>query len=359
MRILQLIPSLQNGGAERFVCELSNELQSRADVACDIALMYDVTAYPNGFVSSLKGVNIYSLRKNTGFSLRYLIQLYLFIKKNHYDVVHAHLNTITYLILSAFLLPKVKFIATIHSDASFEAPGKLDKCVRKILFKFKRVVPITISEESNKSFVDYYNETASVVYNGLSPFNLQNTNDELIRKSKDDVIFVHPASCQPVKNQKLLLSAFNRIVKKYNNVFLYWFGSNEQNKVLFNKLAPFLNDRIRYCGCVNNIRDYLYQADAMCLASLVEGMPMVIIEAFSVGCIPIVTPAGGCVNMVRNGYNGLISKTFEEDEYYEMLDRFINLTSDEKDAIKNNCILSFQKYSIERSADLYMEVYKA
>ena len=102
MKILQLIPSLGHGGAEKFVCELSNELQRKPAISCDIALMHDVVNPSIGFIGSLRNVKYCSLHKKPGFSLQYLLKLYLFIRDNKYDVVHAHLNAITYLVLSAF-----------------------------------------------------------------------------------------------------------------------------------------------------------------------------------------------------------------------------------------------------------------
>lgn len=358
MRVLQLIPSLNNGGAERFVCEFSNELRRSFDVQCDIALMYGDEEFSNNLKSSLDGIECWSMHKKPGFSLSYLFSLCKLIRKNGYDVVHAHLNCITYLLLSAFVLRDVKFIATIHSDARFEAPGFIDKLVRKILFRSRRVTPVTISEESEKSFYDYYDLNAKIIYNGLSRFQLPEISDVSIRKSSDDLIFIHPASCQPVKNQKLLLSVFKRITRTHKNVRLYWFGSNEANRELFDEMTAYFSDNIRYMGCVNNLRDYLYQADAMCLSSLIEGMPMVIIESFSVGCIPLVTPAGGCVNMIEDGYNGFVSGGFDENSYYEMIERFIALSLKEKERMSENSSLSFKTYDISECVKSYLDVYE-
>ncbi len=358
MKILQLIPSLGHGGAEKFVCELSNELQRKPAISCDIALMYDVVNPSIGFIGSLRNVKYCSLHKKPGFSLQYLLKLYLFIRDNKYDVVHAHLNAITYLVLSAFLLPKITFVATIHSDAQFEAPGRVDKLIRQLLFATKRVLPVTISEESNLSFRRYYGIQAPIIYNGVSKFTFQ-ASKSLFDVPENHLIFIHPASCQPVKNQKMLLSVFRRITSKYENVHFYWFGSNEHNPKLFAELSLYLSDRIQYCGCVNNMREYLAEADAMCLSSTIEGMPMVILEALSVGCIPIVTPAGGCANMIRNGVNGFITSGFEEEEYYDVIDSFINMKTAEKLQISKKALESFHKFSIENCANSYMVVYQS
>ena len=357
MKILQLLPSLQNGGAEKFVCELANQLVKNQRISCDIALMYDVDPDSPGFISMLKNVKFSSFGKKSGFSFTYLVALYQFIKRNKYDVVHAHLNTITYLLLSAFLLRRVKFVATIHSDARFEAPGIIDRLVRKLLFLTKKVQPVTISESSNESFKEYYSISAPVIYNGISPY-VDNLDEPFaLKKKSNDLIFIHPASCQPVKNQKLLLEVFKNITEKHKNVFLYWYGNNSANTALFSELSEYFSDNIKYCGCVEDMRIILKEADAMCLTSTIEGMPMVIIESFSVGCIPIVTPAGGCVNMIDNGRNGFISKTFEFNDYYKLIEYFISLSELDRRKISIGSFDSFQKYSIEHSVKSYLKLY--
>lgn len=99
-------------------------------------------------------------------------------------------------------------------------------------------------------------------------------------------------------------------------------------------------------------------ADAMCMTSLMEGMPMTIIEAFSVGCPVICTPVGGCKNMVVDSVNGFLSDTIEEDSYTETLRRFINQSIVKKIAMRENALRSFREYSIENTSKKYLELYR-
>ena len=68
MRILQVIPTLGNGGAEHFVCELSNEL-CRQDLQVDILTLYDV---PNDNLlrNTLdSNIRLHSLHKKKGLDI--------------------------------------------------------------------------------------------------------------------------------------------------------------------------------------------------------------------------------------------------------------------------------------------------
>ena len=192
--------------------------------------------------------------------------------------------------------------------------------------------------------------------NGVSDY-VQKNNIHL-RDNEKQIVFLHPASCQPVKNQELLFSAFNKLIKQGYDAKLIWVGNNKSFYALFNTLVPLMNDRVLFMGIVENVRDYMVASDAMCLSSKIEGMPMTIIEAFSVGCIPICTPVGGIRNMISDKKNGLLSKDTSVDEYYRTLKVFCDLTEEERETIRKQARTSFNDYSIIRCANNYLLLYE-
>ena len=126
MRILQVLATLGTGGAEHCAVELTNELIRQGN-ECDVLTLFDV-AQENDLVKQLNPqVKFYSLHKKLGLDLRCYARLYRFIKEGQYDVVHAHVGAIPYLLLSTLLLKSVKFIATIHSEARREAGKSINK----------------------------------------------------------------------------------------------------------------------------------------------------------------------------------------------------------------------------------------
>ena len=225
------------------------------------------------------------------------------------------------------------------------------------MFKHGLCTPVTISEESKASFDDYYNMDAPIVYNGVS--NYAGNGIAPLRDNEDQFLFIHPASCQPVKNQELLIKAFTRLVIEYSNSKMIWLGSNASYKTLFDSLISIKPQQFEYLGVVPNVREYLSQADAMCLSSKMEGMPMTIIEAFSVGCPSLCTPVGGIVNMIENGVNGMLSDDLEVESYYKMLKSFCKLTTKQRKQMREQAKRSFAKYSIENSVRGYLEIYKS
>ena len=123
-------------------------------------------------------------------------------------------------------------------------------------------------------------------------------------------------------------------------------------------MKPYLSDRIVYIGEQPNIRAIMSVADAFCLSSVMEGMPITIIEAFSVGCIPIVTPVGGCINMLENGVNGYISSSSNLNDYTKSLITFATTSINDLQKISNNGIETFKNnYSISQTAKRYLELF--
>lgn len=354
MRILQIIPTLGTGGAEHFVFELSNEL-CRQGYTVELLTLFEIAEDNPMRLRLDKSIKVTSLKKKQGLDPRVFYSVWQFIHRRKFDVVHGHVGAIKYMVFASMFCRKVKFVATIHSEARREAGRSIDKWARKLMFGLKRCVPVTISEESEKSFEEFYGRKGVMIPNGVGPY-LQ---EKVIQLSdhENQIVFLHPASCQKVKNQALLLAAFNKLLDKGVDAKLVWVGSNETFIDLFRSLEPLMKRNVSYLGVVDNVRDYMVAADAMCLSSKMEGMPMTIIESFSVGLPVLCTPVGGCVDMVKPGKNGFLSDDLTEDSYYGIMKSFVELSKEDRSKMSADALASFAYYSIENCAKQYLQVY--
>lgn len=224
------------------------------------------------------------------------------------------------------------------------------------MFKLNKCVPVTISEESEKSFEDFYGKNAVIILNGVSEY--KKGSDIILRDNENQIVFIHPASCQPVKNQKLLLRAFAKLTEEYPNTKLIWVGNDKAYPLLFKQLQSLFVTQVCYCGNVPNVRDLLCQADGMCLSSLMEGLPMTIIEAFSVKCVPICTPVGGCVNVIKNGKNGILSEGLTVDDYFKALKKYCVMNEEDRKIMREEAYKSYGRYNIDKCAESYINLYK-
>lgn len=359
-KIIQIIPQLNSGGAERFVIDLSNELYKSHEIT--LITLFPIEAHGFYLRELNPNIKVLSMNKKIGKDFLLPIRLLRIIKKEKPVIVHTHLNAFFYSLLSIIALTKINFFHTIHNTALAEAPGKYGVLIKKRMFKLKRCTPITISQSSFDSFVEVYGYHAPLIENGRAKCSLsddfQNVQNELsnYKKTPDTKVLINVARITPQKNQKLLIDSFNEIISEGYEAILIFIGANLDEEI-YNYLMKNKNDRIYYLGEKSNPIDYLTVSDAFCLSSLEEGMPISLIEAFMCKCIPVCTPAGGIVNMIRNNENGFLSSDFTKESYVNVLYDFLNLTLDQKTKFIKNINQDAYQYSIEKCSLKYLELF--
>lgn len=331
MKILQLIPSLGSGGAERFVTDLCNGLaQTGADVCLCIIQNpdeKDFGFYKNELDDKVKFV---SLRRAKGFSVVNVMRLRKVIKEFKPDVIHAHLGALLYLYFLKMLSPRRKFFYTIHNLADRACPHILFRLVNYLYFCSGLIKVITISEECDNSYRRFYKlSNGNKIPNGrnkalrTAQFQTVANEVEVYKNNKNDTVFVHVARYHEQKNQSLLIQVFNKLYQIRKDFVLLIIGdwNHDANA---QKLLSQACEVIHYLGTKGNVADYLYLADAFCLTSVYEGLPISLLEALACGCVPICTPAGGVVDVITDGETGYISGNITVSDYLNSIEYYLD-----------------------------------
>lgn len=360
MRILECIHSLQPGGAERFVVELSNELSKQHEVIL-LTLKNRDNKNENFYLGDLSHrVTFKSLGFNDGFHLSYLFRVYKTIKEFKPDIVHVHCIS-QYLILCFLFYSKCKYVQTLHNKAEYGL--KRTKPMTQFLLKKKILKMVTISDINRKSFRDYLHlDCDALIYNGRSKPNITPLFHETqqyinsIKTDQNDIILLTIARCHKQKNLQLLIQAVNKLVEINTPIKLLIIGDG-YNSELGDYWKSISCDSIFFLGPRNNIADYLSLSDGFCLASIYEGMPITLIEALACKCIPLSTPVSGMLDIIQDGKNGFISKSFELEDYIDLILRFIN---NRNNINKEDLYSTFEeKFSITKCATKYLNVFNS
>lgn len=358
MKIIEIIPHLQTGGGEKFVVDLSNAFADKGH-DCILVTLYDPR--DNDLLRSYIQSNVVcrSVHKKPGPDLGCMLRLAALIRKEKPDIVHVHLEAVKYILLSALTYRKCAYFATLHSEAEREAGRGYSKHVRKFMFRHRLVAPVTISAESERSFERFYRFPAITIENGCAPYKSPANDDLKKYRAGVDMLFVHAGRIHNVKNQLMLVRAFAGLVAEGYNIRLLILGRITDNK-LYDAIEEYESDRIVYLGEQQDTRAFMSVADCFCLSSVMEGMPITVIEALSVGCIPIVTPVGGCVNMIRDGINGFISTAVTVESYGNAIRRCLDTEPAVRDAVKKEAFECFKKkYSIDNTAQRYLNLFNS
>lgn len=360
-KILEIIPQLSSGGAERFTVDLCNQLAEKYDVTLVMLHSFEGLDFYKSDLSP--HVKLVSMNKRKGFDFGLILKLYRLIKDEKCDIVHTHLRAIIYSVLAIIKFHKhIKFVHTLHNDAYHEAGGKISLLIKKVLFRQKWVLPITISEESANSFEKLYGFKSTLIYNGRSvPTDLQtsiNVSSEINRykKNKTTRVLVNLARFEPQKRQPLLARVASRLHEEGYDFILLFIG-NKKTLDMVSEVENTKCSSIHILGEKNNPLEYLKVADAYCLCSSFEGMPISLIEALALGIIPICTPVGGVINVVKNGENGFLSDDISEESYYATLRLFLDLSDEELIPIKEKVSNSYSPYSMTQCVLKYINIF--
>lgn len=362
IKIVHIIGSLRRAGAERFVVDLCNELAENQQYEIYLVSLRDNSNEAN-FLTEISGkVKYLSFHKKRGLSLKVLLKLTSWLVKQNATVVHTHLNALEYLLLYRIRSRNCRFFHTIHSIAEAECPNFVMKSIREMLYKSNKVTPIVVSYDGSNSFRKYYGlNNVTVIENGRPFLNLTDQAPSLTRKYKRDensFLLIHIGRIIKVKNQSLLIQAvqkFNAIEQKKCRLLII--GDVREDALYQDLFALAGKDKsVEFLGGRDNVADYLSMADFFCLSSFYEGMPISLIEALSVGCIPICTRVGGIKDMIEDGKNGFLSADSTVDSYYQAIKKAVFFQDKQK--IKENGFNSFKRnYHIGASGKKHLEAY--
>lgn len=363
MKVFHVLFSVGTGGAERFVVDLSNAM---ADVLDEIYIVTikddkigDSSFYKDEISNKVKYIN---LNRNI-LTFSTFVFLYNFLRKESPDIVHFHAgNLIFWFIFPIIFLRKIRYVQTLHSQAQNEYGSKIRMLIRKFLYKRKYVSVITISPSNDNSFRKVYEtQSLSCIYNGratpnLSPnYNIIQKEILQLKNNQDTLMFCHVARFNKIKNQSMLVQAFNDLIDENLNVVLLIIGDHFDT-VEGIKVKNIARNGIYFLGPKKNIIDYLTICDFFCLSSFYEGMPITLIEAYSTGCIPVTTPVSGCIDIIKDGLTGFISPDFTKESYKTTIKRAI----EERYKIKRSQLVEYykQNLSMSKCCSLYCCAYQ-
>ena len=368
MKILQLALSLGAGGAERIAVSLCNRFAANADDEIVLVTILDDSVprnihYLKDLSSNVRFVNLHC---KTGLQIKAFWKVFRTIKRERPDLVHCH--TLAMLLLfPSLLIPRVCYFHTIHTLAqkAMEKYSLPKRMIMNYLFRQNKVKPITISKTCHQSFYETYKNSNDICIPNGSERLAVTEEVESVKKEVESLkqslnthhsslsTFIHIARHHPTKNHDKLFRTFLRLEKEGERCVLIVLGEyyDSWKEKLKDSKSIFL------LGAKKNVGDYMSQADFFVLSSDYEGLPMTLLEAMSMGVVPVSTPAGGVVDVVEDGVTGYLTENFGDEEFYRKVKQAIH----EKGRIPSERIKDhFEKhFSMEVCARNYYETYRS
>lgn len=352
MRIAHVVDSMEVGGAETMVsqmCRLQRELGHDPAVYAVAAL---------GPLGERLREDGFKVEPNVG---RHLLDstrsFYRIFSGVHPDVVHLHNPTPSiYAGPAAGLAGVAVIVSTRHSLAA--KPRRLSVELKySIAASFcDRVVGICDATVENlKAAHPLHRRKIARIYNGTVGIERTAEKD---RPVKEGFTLVYVGRLAPVKNHALLLTAFKLAALTMPTLRLWMVGDGSERKGLESLAAELgIESGVTFWGQQLDVAPYLSAADAFIMSSRSEGLPMSLLQAFSLGLPAIVTDVGGMAEVVRMAEGGI---TVSPTDPAAMAAAMIRLASDKEGRTRfaQNAVAAFQEhFTLQAMVGEYLALY--
>ena len=293
--ILHISRTMDIGGAERIVYQLSSDLKDEFDSV-------HVASTGGLWESELsaKGIQHHKIldidSKNPLTVLKLLTSIRQIIKKNEITIVHTHHRMAAFYIrLLKLVHPKLIHVYTAHNVFKDKLP----------LYRFalKNAKSVAVGEAVNKNLKEDVVITDSrVIYNGVVLKETDDQVDEII--SYGGIKLGCIARLSEQKGLTYLLDAMSLLTVK--DIRLFIVGDGELRNELENKVKELdLQDSVTFLGYRKDIVECINSFDFCILPSVFEGFGLVAIEAFMNSKTLVATDIPGLNEVVTNK-NGIL-----------------------------------------------------
>lgn len=303
MRVVQLIDTLDLGGAEKMALNYANLLAEK------IAFSGLVATRKEGELNKNIGekVNYLFLSKKRKFDLKALSALKAFVAKNKIDLVHAHGTSFFLATLLKFIYPKIKIVYHEHFGGRATQSWRKNPALIFCSLFFSEIVVVNF-QLKNWCSKKLFCKKITFLPNFLIFQNTELSETNLSGTQGKRIVFL--ANLKHPKNQLFFLEAFYDSQQFLDGWTVHLIGKIFENQYS-QTLTNFIKDKnlsnvvFLYDVC-NDVTNILKQATIGVLASTDEGFPVTILE-YAHANLPVIVPnVGYCSQMVDDQCSGFV-----------------------------------------------------
>lgn len=333
VKVLHLLPTLASGGAERQLVNLVGSTSKKKvnHVICVIS--------EGGFFAPAireAGCKIIEL----GISgkhpfLQTASKFRRVISEEKPDIIHTWLYDANVSArLSNLLNGKTPVVTSLVScDYAPEAiiagnwnPHKIRalKMVDKLTARLAKPYFVPCSETVKNSFQLYYGidvDKTQVIYNSVDPDLLTVSEDDLknLRSEfalpTDAFIYLNVGRLDKPKNHKILIEAFQKVLPEIPNSYLLIAGAGDLESELREQAKEAqISEKVLFLGRRKDIGALLEIADVFVFPSLLEGLPVALVEAMFKSLPCIASRIEVFEEVITDGETGLLIDPTSVDE---------------------------------------------
>lgn len=291
MKIAHVVGKLKAGGVESVVFSY---LEGMDRDGLDIDVLYDddsTVEPPDALIDA--GIGFIKIPPYES-ALKYAKTVKKLCRERGYDIVHSHLNSLSYFPLRAAKRAHVP-VRIAHNHTTSSPEDGFRDTVKRALRPFTKRAATDFAACSEKSarwmFGDRAVEMGEVtIFNNavdVERFRFDKTARADIRRELDlgdSFVLLHVGRFVKTKNHAFILEVFRELLSVSPDSYLVFVGDGELADETKNKAEELgVLPRVRFCGIVPDAERYYSAADAFILPSFYEGLPVVAVEAQASG----------------------------------------------------------------------------
>lgn len=358
MRILHVIESLEFGGAEKVVVDLTQAMLDRGEVdVCCVKREGELAARLD------PRIRLTCLHAREGNDWRVPLRLAQMIRARKYDVVHSHSwGVLLESALAALLARAPRLVHTIHGNyleyppglASYFKKSLRHLAERLMAYRHNRIVAVSDSIQRDvRRDIGLPLSRMVTIHNGIPCTTAYHPGPVT-----STTTFATVGRLAEIKNHAMMLRAFAVIVRTQPAARLYIVGDGPE-RLKLETLARELGvaGNVDFLGFRNDVSELLAKTDVFLMSSHHEGISIAILEAMCAGLPVIATRVGGVAETVQHGVTGLLVADNDEQGMAQAMQDLITSGSERRRLGEGGKALMHREFSIGNTADRYYQIY--
>ncbi len=311
--VLQVLETLEHGGAERVVAGLANNLVPGARSAiCCVKRRGELVAGLD------PRVDCFLLDKGEGNDANVPFRLARLVRRDRYEVIHTHAWGVFLEGALAAWMTGASHVHTAHGPYLIHGRGLVQRAKARLRRILERLAArrchrlVGVSDAIAKDMREVMRLPAAriaTVHNGVDS---SQRGVELASPFADagGPRLITVGRLDGIKQQQLMLEALARLRDRFPGARLVIVGDGPERPHLERRVRELrLASMVCFLGFRNDVARLLAEADVFLLSSRYEGISIALLEALRAGVPVIATRVGGVPETVDDGDSALLFET--------------------------------------------------
>lgn len=289
-----------------------------------------------------------------------------YIRQHNIDIVHCHLPWAG---ITGRLAGKFAHVPVIYTEHNkWERYHKLTFTLNKLTFPMQQLV-VAVSKDVKASIAKHYHKMKPAVETVLNGVNTDKFDP--VKEFQPDIRHQLniPAQAKVIgiisvfRVQKRLtawLQIAHDLHQKFPDTYFIIVGDGPLKDELHTKAIELnMSAYLHFAGLQQEVRPYFDAMDIFMMSSVFEGLPIALLEAMSMECIPCCTKAGGIAEVIEDGNNGFLVNVDEPMQLVEKVSSLLQKWDEQAPRLKRNARSSVQQnFSLQRMVNQIENIYE-